>query len=77
MVFATDNIDTEKLFVRFGDFVLESSPLEINSDGDDAVIILTSDLWGHLEKLDDCAYFRTEPGCLEVETKSFYIAITA
>ena len=72
---ATGNINSELVVFSVNGQMQITSPLEDNAADDDAVLIISNDLWDEVNTLDDCAYYRTEKGCLEVQAYEFSLSI--
>lgn len=71
---ATGNINTAAMRFELNGISQTSSPLEANADNEDAVLVVTDNLWNHLNPISGCTYYRSEKGCDETNQLSFYIS---
>ncbi len=70
----TANIDQAAMRYELNGVQQQSSALEVNSAGDDAVLIVSDNLWNHLTVPGGCTFYRSEKGCDAVGSFSFYIS---
>lgn len=72
---STSNVNQAQMRYELNDLQQLNSALEANAANDDAVVIIAQDVWQHLEKSQDCGYYRTQVGCDEVNHLSFLITV--
>lgn len=70
----TSNIDQAAMRYELNGVQQQSSALEINGAGDDAVLIVANNLWNHLTVPGGCKFYRSEKGCDAANSFSFYIS---
>ncbi len=75
-----DNVpsgNVDELLMRYdiNDQAQSTSALEQNDANDDAVIIVTQDLWDHVSAQNSCSYYRTQDGCEAEQRFEFSIAV--
>lgn len=71
----TSNVNENLVRFEINNVEQNTSPLENNNESDDAVIILTDDLWDNLTASPSCSFYRTQLGCEEAQEFSFYTSI--
>lgn len=72
---ASGNVDQLTMRYEINDEMQPGSALEENESADNAVIIVTNDLWSHVSATANCSFYRTQSGCTEHQTFEFSIAI--
>merc|ERR1711879_860026 len=58
------------------DDIATFDPLEQNAPTDDAVLIITDDLWQEVSADPGCSYFRTEDGCDSEQAFTFELSVS-
>ncbi len=71
----TSNINESLIGFELNGQAQSRSPLENNASNDDAVFIVSEDLWDHVSASPGCSYYRTEQGCNTEQNFSFNISI--
>lgn len=70
----TYNINTAAMRFELNGVPQTVSALENNAGSDDAVLVVTDNLWKHINRISGCTYYRSEKGCDETNQLSFYIS---
>ena len=76
---ATNNIETDRVVLTINGELVDSAtfdPLEQNAPTDDAVLIITDDLWQEVSADPGCSYFRTEDGCDSEQAFTFELSVS-
>ncbi len=75
----TQNIEQDRTYFKINgelQTVTDTSPLEANAPLEDAVLVITDDLWSEVSADPGCSYFRTEEGCDSEQTFTFEISVS-
>ena len=73
---ATNNIDEDRVYLKVNGEVTTAEPLEQNAPTDDAVLIISNDLWEEVNADPGCSYFRTEDGCDSEQEFRFELSVS-
>ncbi len=73
---ATNNIDADRVYLKVNGEVTTDEPLESNAPTDDAVLIISNDLWEEVNADQGCSYFRTEDGCDSEQEFRFELSVS-
>lgn len=73
---ATSNIDTDRVYLKVNGEVTDAEPLEQNAPTEDAVLIVSNDLWEEVRPDDGCAYYRTENNCDSEQEFRFELSVS-
>lgn len=71
---ATGNINTSAMRFELNGISQISSALETNADSDDAVLVVSQNLWDQVDPISGCTFYRSEKGCDETNQLTFYIS---
>ena len=73
---ATNNIDASRVYLKVNGEVTDATPLEQNAPTEDAVLIVSNDLWEEVTADPGCSYFRTEDGCDSEQEFRFELSVS-
>lgn len=73
---ATNNIDADRVYLKVNGEVTDAEPLEQNAPIEDAVLIVSNDLWEEVRPDDGCAYYRTENNCDSEQEFHFELSVS-
>lgn len=71
---ASTNVAEDLIRFEINGDLQVSSPLEDNGE-EDAVLIVSNDIWSHISTSDSCQYYRTQMGCEQTQNFSFLISV--
>ncbi|MBJ7539968.1 LruC domain-containing protein [Marinomonas transparens] len=69
------SINQSGIVFKLDDIILNTNPLEAGNEADDAVIVISDNLWDHIDSHVDCAFYRTQKGCGETNNLRFSVSI--
>lgn len=71
----TSNVDQTAMRFELNNVQQQSSALEANNASDDAVVIVSANLWRDVSPAAGCSFYRTEKGCDATDGFKFYISV--
>ncbi len=71
----TENINQQLIRHEVNGIPVDALPLEENAARDDAVFIISSDLWSTVQPENDCVFYRTETLCDQEQNFNFSLSM--